>query len=107
MSDTLKINAGNYSIFINSISENLETFLQHKKFEKSKFYILVDENSHELCLPNLMNHVSAFARAEIIEIESGEQNKTIQTCIDLWSTLTELEADRNAIVVNLHSVVPF
>ena len=101
MSSLLKINAGDYSIFIDSISENLETFLQQKKFEKAKFYILVDENSHQLCLPHLMNHISAFANAEIIEIESGEQNKTIETCIDLWSTLNELEADRNAIIINL------
>jgi 3-dehydroquinate synthase len=101
MKESIEINAGTYSIFIDSISENLESFFQQKKFSKAKYYILVDENSHQFCLPHIMNYISAFSEAEIIEIESGEANKTIQTCIDLWSVLSELGADRNAILINL------
>ena len=39
--------------------------------------------------------------AELIEIESGEQNKTLSICHDVWKTISESNADRNAFVVNL------
>ena len=38
--------------------------------------------------------------AELIEIESGEHNKTLSICNDVWKTLSESNADRNAFVVN-------
>ena len=38
---------------------------------------------------------------KIIEIESGEANKTIDTCVGVWNALTELEADRKALLINL------
>ena len=39
--------------------------------------------------------------AEIIEIESGEQSKTLSICKDVWKTISESQADRKSIVVNL------
>jgi 3-dehydroquinate synthase len=39
--------------------------------------------------------------AELIEIESGEQNKTLSICNDVWKTMTESNADRNAFIINL------
>ena len=39
--------------------------------------------------------------AELIEIESGELNKTILICNDVWKTMSESNADRNAIFINL------
>ena len=65
------------------------------------FFILVDENTHQHCLPQLITNVEALTSAEIIEIDSGEENKTLETCIQLWEVLTELGADRQSVLINL------
>lgn len=65
------------------------------------FFILVDENTHQYCLPQLITNVEALTSAEIIEIDSGEENKNLETCTQLWEVLTELGADRRSILINL------
>ena len=66
-----------------------------------KFFILVDENTHQHCIPQLITNVEALTEADIIEIESGEENKTIEICTQLWEGLTESGADRKSVMVNL------
>ncbi|MEP5069671.1 MAG: 3-dehydroquinate synthase, partial [Crocinitomicaceae bacterium] len=51
----------------------LNTHLAEKKY--STIFIMVDENTHELCLPNFMAELNGDYAFEIIEIESGEINK--------------------------------
>ena len=65
------------------------------------FFILVDENTHQHCLPQLITNIEALTTAEIIEIDSGEDNKTLVTCTQLWEILTELGADRQSVLINL------
>ena len=64
-------------------------------------FILVDENTHELCLPQFMAEINGDYQFEIIEIESGEVNKNIDTCVGVWEALSELGADRKSILINL------
>ncbi|WP_419870876.1 3-dehydroquinate synthase [Chryseobacterium sp. CT-SW4] len=77
----------------------LNEFLSEKSF--SKIFILVDENTHEYCLPVLMGNLETLTAFEILEIEAGEEMKTIQTANQLWEILTEMQADRKALVINL------
>ncbi|AZQ58216.1 3-dehydroquinate synthase [Maribacter sp. MJ134] len=67
----------------------------------SIIFLLVDENTHELCYPNFMSRIQGDYHFEIIEIESGEINKNIETCVGVWEALSELGADRKSIVINL------
>lgn len=67
----------------------------------SKIFILVDENTHIHCLPYFMQHLETEVTIEIIEIESGEINKTIETCVGVWETLSELNADRKSLLINI------
>lgn len=77
----------------------LNTFLQEKSF--SKIFILVDENTHEYCLPVLLGNLETEINFEILEIEPGEEMKNIQTANHLWEILTEIHADRKALIINL------
>lgn len=77
----------------------LNTHLANKKY--SIVFILVDENTHELCLPNFMAEINGEYQFEIIEIESGEINKNIETCVGVWEALSELGADRKSVLINL------
>ena len=67
----------------------------------SKIFILVDENTHDHCLPILLANLETDAPFEIIEIEAGEENKNIGTATQLWEIFSEMEADRKALLINL------
>lgn len=73
--------------------------LKEKNF--SKIFILVDENTHALCLPRFLEKIETNTAIEIIEIETGEVNKTIDTCVGVWNTLSDLDADRKSLLINI------
>ena len=67
----------------------------------TQLLILVDENTHEHCLPTLLGNLETEIPFEIIEIEAGEEMKTLETAAQLWEILTEFETDRKALMINL------
>lgn len=94
------IQSDNYTIYFNNASfVYLENLLKTETY--SKIFVLVDENTNEYCLPFFLSNLPTEIEIEIIEIEAGEENKNIYTCIDLWHTLIELDADRKSIMINL------
>ena len=94
------IQSDNYTIYFNDASfVYLENLLKTETY--SKIFVLVDENTNEHCLPYFLANLPTKIEIEIIEIEPGEENKNIYTCIDLWHTLIELDADRKSIMINL------
>jgi len=89
-----------YAVHFNKKAfQSLNTHLAKKAY--SILFILVDENTHELCLPQFMAEIHGDYHFEIIEIESGEVNKNIETCVGVWEALSELGADRKSILINL------
>lgn len=94
------IAAADYEIVFN---ENAYSKLNELlgKNNYSKIFILVDENTNEYCLPEFLPLLATETAFEIIEIESGELQKNIQTCTEIWTVLTELGADRKSIILNL------
>lgn len=77
----------------------LNKYLEEHK--PSQIFFLVDENTHEKCLPILLGNLETEIPFEIIEIESGEEAKAISTATQLWEILSEFEADRKALLINL------
>ena len=89
-----------YSIHFNSTCyEELNAYLQHSNF--SKIFVLVDANTHEFCYPHFIAKIETNLVIEIIEIEAGEIHKTIETCVGVWNVLSELNADRKSLIINL------
>ena len=86
------------SILDNDFSQ-LNDFLATLK--PTQLLILVDENTHEHCLPTLLGNLETEIPFEIIEIEAGEEMKTLETAAQLWEILTEFETDRKALMINL------
>lgn len=82
-----------------SVFQKLADFLKRNKF--SSLFILVDENSLRHCLPALVTNVPKLLEAEVIELESGEKNKNLEVCTQVWTALGELGADRHSLLVNL------
>lgn len=67
----------------------------------SKVFILVDSNTHIVCLAKFLSHVEFYSPIEIIEIPAGESHKNINTCMQVWRSLRDLSADRKSLVINL------
>jgi len=94
------ITSASYSVHFNALAfAALNTHLEEAAY--SKVFILVDENTHEHCLSILLTAIEQEYDFEIIEIESGEENKNIETCTQVWNVLSELGADRKSVVINL------
>lgn len=94
------IQSNTYTIYFNDSSfAYLENLLQPDVY--SKIFVLVDENTNEYCLPYFLSNLPTEIEIEIIEIEAGEEHKNMYTCMDLWHTLIDLEADRKSILLNL------
>lgn len=94
------IQANNYPIHFNEKAyKSLNEHLKNSKY--SKIFIIVDNNTNEFCLPQFLPLLETDLTLEIVEFESGEINKNIDTCIEIWKVLTELGADRKSLVINL------
>ncbi|WP_339916575.1 3-dehydroquinate synthase [Yeosuana marina] len=94
------ITANNSTIYFNnSCYTSLNKHIKESNF--SNIFILVDENTHELCLPILLNQLETTTSIEIIEIEAGEIHKTIETCLGVWNTLSDFDGDRKSLLINV------
>lgn len=79
----------------------LERELFKEEWQGAKYVILLDENTFQCCLPRLIGGVEALQEAEFIEVPVGEECKNLEVAAQVWQTLLEGEADRNAVLVNL------
>ncbi len=90
--------------FVNDIrvSNQLENELGSiiSGYPKGKVFIVVDENTHRLCLPELAD-IALLNGIPVLEITSGEENKSLESVIKVWNFLEENGADRKSLLINL------
>lgn len=79
--------------------KHLNELLLQKKY--STIFVLTDSNTNEYCAPVFLAELATKIKIEIIEIEPGEEQKNINTCVDIWNILIELEADRKSLIIGL------
>lgn len=75
---------------------DLNQLLQQKKY--SQVGVLVDENTRKHCYPHIQ---SAAGDHFVIEVKSGEEQKTLQTCGLIWQEMTNRTLDRHACLIVL------
>ena len=79
----------------------LKSFLQNNKDNYSSYFILTDSNVHSHCLASVLTKIEEFKELEILEIEPGESQKSIEIAAQLWDTLLEMKADKKALMINI------
>ncbi|MDI1315981.1 3-dehydroquinate synthase [Flavobacterium sp.] len=79
--------------------EFLNTFIKENNY--SSIFILSDTNTNEFCLTRFLPFLATDKKLEIIEIEPGESEKNITSCVEIWSILTDFGADRKSLVINV------
>jgi 3-dehydroquinate synthase len=94
------IQANGYQVYFNENGYDLlNKFIDDYNY--SNIFILVDTNTNEKCLLRFLSFLATDKNIEIIEIEDGESEKNITTCVEIWSILTDLGADRKSVLINL------
>ena len=79
--------------------EKLNPWLQ--SFKGNKVFFLVDENTHEHCLPIVIANLPDLGEYEILEVEPGEETKAIEVAANLWMSMAELGAERTDVLINV------
>ena len=86
--------------FNTNVYSELNTYIKQRN--PSKIFILVDTNTHDLCLPQFMaNLESGEISTEVMEIPEGEDHKTIDICMGVWEAMSQYNADRQSLLINL------
>ncbi len=80
-----------------TVVETLKELLTVSNY--SSLFVLVDENTKQHCLPIIQT--SLPPAVIIIKTKSGESNKNIESATYIWKQLTEREADRHSLLINL------
>ena len=75
----------------------LSEWINKEKY--SKIFLISDTNTHECCVYTFLQKFPF--EVEIIEVEAGEENKNLETCISLWNALSDLGADRKSLLINI------
>lgn len=102
MSDFESVHGSDYSIHIGSeVLVDLNNLLK-KEYNRRKVVVLVDSNTLEYCLPRFEERaLDGIEDVEVLEMNPGEENKQIETCIQLWKALADLNVSRDSVMLNL------
>jgi 3-dehydroquinate synthase len=65
----------------------------------SRLVVLTDSNTARHCYPLLQEVLPADHLH--LSVPAGEEHKTLETCIKIWSAMTEANLDRKALMLNL------
>ena len=94
------IQAATYLVHFQEIAyQKLNDLIRKEAY--STIFILVDENTFTHCYPKFIPNLDTDRNIEVIEIESGEINKNIETCVGVWNAITELGGDRKSLLITL------
>ncbi|MDD2286707.1 MAG: 3-dehydroquinate synthase [Paludibacter sp.] len=68
--------------------------------KKANVFILTDDNSLKYCYP-LIRDLPCLKEAHLITIASGDENKNIDSAVKVWQYLSEHDANRKSLMINL------
>jgi 3-dehydroquinate synthase len=93
-----KISLSDYNIYVGDIFQSLQLFLEQSEY--SGVVLLVDDNTEKHCLPVLKKHIDTSSFL-IISVPSGELNKNIMTCQQIWKEMMDNGVGRRALCIDL------
>ena len=102
MSNSESVHCSDYSIHIGSDALVGLNHLLKKEYNSLKVVVLGDSNTLEFCLPRFEEQaLEGIEDVEVLEVSPGEENKQIETCIQLWKALVDVNVSRDSVVLNL------
>ncbi len=95
------LNSSDYQIEIGSLETSGFTNFIQQRYSDSKIVIMVDENTNDNCLEYLITTFDFLAEAEVMLLPSGEENKVMEVCFQVWEALSDYGIGRRDLVINL------
>lgn len=78
------------------IYKSLTSYIDSKKY--SSLFFVVDTHTYTHCMP-LLNGLEH--KGNLVCIAPGEEHKNIETCKQIWDSMTASQLDRKALVINV------
>jgi 3-dehydroquinate synthase len=78
---------------------DLNALIEAKTFDQ--ITILCDSNTVDFCLPQILSLAPWVAKANILDIDAGEESKDLAICEGIWDTFIDYGMNRNSLLVNL------
>ena len=85
-------------VFSQQIEDELRKIVQ--KYSRGKVFLLTDQIASGFCLPLIQRVIDEFS-IKTVTIGSGEENKNIQSIIEVWDFLSNNGADRKSLLINI------
>jgi len=85
-------------VFSQQIEAELRKIVQ--KYPAGKVFLLTDQTAAGFCLPLIQKVIDEFS-IKIVTIGSGEENKNIQSIVNVWDFLSNNGADRKSLLINI------
>ena len=84
-------------LFTNEVDRALQSWCAEHTYDK--LFVLCDTNTANCVLPRLQ--ASCLKEAQIITIEAGDMYKKLETLWSVWQFLSEKEASRKSLLINV------
>jgi 3-dehydroquinate synthase len=68
--------------------------------DADNIFVLVDENTNQLCLPLAMQS-EKLKNCRVITIKAGDQHKNVDSAVEIWKFLSENGANRKSLMINI------
>lgn len=89
-----------HSVFSCSTAEKqLRKFIHSSEY--SKILIFTDDIVAKKVLPAFIKITKPDYKIPVFEMKNGEKNKTLKTCESVWNFLTQQQADRHTLLINI------
>lgn len=86
-------------IFTNLVGEAIDTLVA--ALGSPAVVVISDTGTANAVMPVLVNDSQAVASAEKITVPSGDEHKSLENLTAIWQRLSEIEATRSTVVINL------
>ncbi|MEX2484842.1 MAG: 3-dehydroquinate synthase [Brumimicrobium sp.] len=95
------INSTKNRVEVGSLEVSKFQSLINSQFKDAKKVLIVDENTQENCAPYLITAFEGLEEAEVIVLPTGEPNKVMEVCQQVWEAFTKYGIQRGDLVINL------
>jgi len=85
-------------VFSQHIDCELRKIIQ--KYPSGKVFLLSDQTASGFCLPFIQTVLDEFS-VKSFAIQAGEENKNIQSVVQVWDFLSNQGADRKSLLINI------
>lgn len=87
-------------VFGTDLNDHINHILK-TEYSNCKKIIITDDVVFDIWAEDFISSIEELHHAEVIQLPTGEENKTIEICYQVWETLSDYKIGRNDLIINL------